>query len=130
MKKNNIFLLRKIAKSRSSMLTNLIRQYASGKISESALSSALNSLYNRSDSSRSSIIPKNMVTSPDPLYQQIYNLITKTFPHREEIRPDQIESYINTVSARAVTTERLSSYSNRGVQLVQVDAVIEFQSLF
>jgi len=125
MKKNNIFLLRKIAKSRSSMLTNLIRQYASGKISESALSSALNSLYNRSDSSRSSIIPKNMVTSPDPLYQQIYNLITKTFPHREEIRPDQIESYINTVSARAVTTERLSSYSNRGVQLVQVDAVID-----
>ncbi len=125
MKKNNLFLLHKIIKSRSSELTNLIRQYASGKLSDDKLRSALESIYNRPGSSRSSIITPNMVTSPDPLYNQIYNLITKTFPHRDELRPDQIESYTNTASARAVTTERLSSYAARGVQLVQVDAVID-----
>ena len=66
-----------------------------------------------------------LVTGPDPLYRQIYQTITSTHPLRTGLRQDQIESYANTVSARAATAERLAEYQNRGVKKVQIVAYID-----
>ena len=66
-----------------------------------------------------------LVTGHDPLYRQIYQTITSTHPLRTGLRQDQIESYANTVSARAATAERLAEYQNRGVKKVQIVAYID-----
>lgn len=111
------------------MLTDLIRQYAEGKINPKELEKALIKLYNRSGESRSTLSSGEpelpTVLGVDPLYQQVYDLITEHFPRKEELRPDQIDSYTNTVSARAATTERLSEYQSRGVEYVEVVAYLD-----
>lgn len=123
-------MFRKIAAAgRESLLTDLIRQYAKGEISDKELERALIKLYNRSGESRTTQtnaegeVPS--VLGVDPLYRQVYDLITEHFPKKEELRPEQLESYTNTVSARAVTTERLAEYQNRGVEYVEVVAYLD-----
>ncbi|HRS50778.1 MAG TPA: hypothetical protein P5222_08780 [Candidatus Cloacimonadota bacterium] len=131
-------ILKKITKStRAERLSRLIRAFLAGKISPKELEKQLETLYNRHGDARttlnqlvthnSELVTHNseLVTSPDPLYHQIYQLITATHPLRSGLRDDQIESYANTVSARAATTERLTEYQNRGVQKVKVVAYID-----
>jgi SPP1 gp7 family putative phage head morphogenesis protein len=127
----NYLILKKITKStRAERLSRLIRAFLTGKISPKELEKQLETLYNRHGDARTTLnqlVTHNseLVTSPDPLYHQIYQLITATHPLRTGLRDDQIESYANTVSARAATTERLTEYQNRGVKKVKVVAYID-----
>ncbi len=118
--------LRKIAKaSRSERLSAIIRRFADGRLDLIALENELSALYNRQGEDRSSTLNSGLSTGSDPLYRQILSLITSTFPKRDGLRDDQIESYTNTVSARANTTERLSEYASRGTSMVQVVAYFD-----
>ena len=132
MSAKKLLLLRKIAKaSRADKLSRLIRLFVSGKLSQTDLLAELETLYNRQGEARSSLNSQlstpgsQLAIGADPLYQQIYQTITSSYPRRGDLREDQITSYTNTVSARAATTERLSEYQNRGVQMVKVVAYID-----
>ncbi|HOH98825.1 MAG TPA: hypothetical protein PL188_11040 [Candidatus Cloacimonadota bacterium] len=128
----NLLFLRKIAKSsRADKLSRLIRLFVSGKLSQADLLAELETLYNRQGDARSTLNSQlstqgsQLAIGADHLYQQIYQTITSSYPRRGDLREDQITSYTNTVSARAATTERLSEYQNRGVQMVKVVAYID-----
>ncbi|MFA7542795.1 MAG: hypothetical protein WCY84_00335 [Candidatus Cloacimonadaceae bacterium] len=139
MKALKYILLNKIAKkSRAEQLTRLIHLFVSGKINEKQLMAQLEKLYNRSGEARNTLTPQlstlnsqpstlnsQLTTGKDLLYQQIYHSITSTYPKKEGLEAHQIESYANTVSARAATTERLSEYQNRGVHKVQIVAYLD-----
>jgi hypothetical protein len=132
MSAKKLLFLRKIAKaSRADKLSRLIRLFVSGKLSQTDLLAELETLYNRQGEARSSLNSQlstpgsQLAIGADPLYQQIYQTITSSYPRRGDLREDQITSYTNTVSARAATTERLSEYQNRGVQMVKVVAYID-----
>jgi hypothetical protein len=126
MKPIKLISLKKIAKaSRSERLSAIIRRYADGRYSLRELEGELSALYNRQGEDRSSTLNSQLSTDTDPLYRQVLSLITTTFPQRDGLRDDQIDSYINTVSARANTTERLSEYASRGTSLVQVTAYFD-----
>jgi len=131
MSAKNTLLLQKIArKSRAEKLSQLIRLFISGKLSQKQLQDALEGIYNRQGEARTTLnqlstLNSQLSTGHDPLYQQVYQTIASSYPRRGDLREDQIESYTNTVSARAVTTERLSEYQNRGVQMVKVVAYID-----
>lgn len=126
MKPIKLISLKKIAKaSRSERLSAIIRRYADGRYSLRELEGELSALYNRQGEDRSSTLNSQLSTDTDPLYRQVLSLITTTIPQRDGLRDDQIDSYINTVSARANTTERLSEYASRGTSLVQVTAYFD-----
>lgn len=130
MKTTKLFLLNKFAKqSRADNLSRLIRLFISGKISEKELESSLEKIYNRHGDSRASLGALGdlggKTIGSDPLYKEIYRTITSTYPRSGDLEPHQIESYTNTISARAATTERLTEYNKRGVQMVQVVAYID-----
>ncbi|MDD3536180.1 MAG: hypothetical protein PHC50_08560 [Candidatus Cloacimonetes bacterium] len=132
MKALKYILLNKIAKkSRAEQLTLLIHLFVSGKINEKQLMAQLEKLYNRSGEARNTLTPQlltlnsQLSTGKDPLYQQIYQSITSTYPKKEGLEAHQIESYANTVSARAATTERSREYQNRGVHKVQIVAYLD-----
>lgn len=110
---------RKLASaSREDLLSELIRRYLAGKLNSIELENELERLYN-------SGTPASSVLGTNPLYRQVHSLITEKYPVRGDIRPDQAESHANTVSARAVTQERLSEYTSRKVQMVKVVAYLD-----
>ena len=116
---------RKLASaSREDRLAELIRRYLSGKLSQPELKNELEHLYAQADVNNPSA-PDSPILGTNPLYQQVLSLVTDKYPVRGDIRPDQAESYANTVSARAVTQERLSEYTNRNVQMVKVVAYLD-----
>lgn len=116
----------KISKaSRSENLSSIIRSYAQGKSSLHELESELDALYNRRGEDRSSTLNSGLSTDKDPLYRQVLDLVTSSFPARGDLREDQIDSYVNTVSARANTTQRLSEYAARGTEMVKVVAYFD-----
>ncbi len=116
---------RKLASaSREDRLAELIRRYLSGKLSQPELKNELEHLYAQADINNHSA-PDSPILGTNPLYQQVLSLVTDKYPVRGDIRPDQAESYANTVSARAVTQERLSEYTNRNVQMVKVVAYLD-----
>lgn len=122
-----IILVNKLLKaSRSERLTAIIRRYIDGRLDETALKNELAALYNRADQLRSSSIPE-MVTSHNSIYNQVLDMILNKFPVSSpaDLRPDQIDSYANTISARAVTHERIIEYQKRGTQYVQVLAYLD-----
>jgi len=133
----NILKYRKLASAgRETLLSELIRRYMSGRLSQIELENELERLYNRQGDARATlnplvvpaeagIQPLPSVLGPDPLYKQVLSLITSFHPQRDGLREDQIDSYAATTSARAVTTERLSEYSSRGVQMVRVVAYLD-----
>lgn len=132
MKLSSLLKVRKFASAdRETLLTELIRRYLSGKLNQTELSNELERLYNRSGNSRTTLnsqfstLNSQLTIGSDPLYQQILNLITSTHPLRDGLSNAQIDSYANTTSARAVTTERLSEYASRGTQMVQVVAYLD-----
>jgi hypothetical protein len=115
----NLLKYRKLASaSREDLLSGLIRRYLAGKLSSIELENELERLYS-TGSQAASILGSN------PLYRQVHSLITEKYPVRGDIRPDQAESHANTVSARAVTQERLSEYASRGTQMVKVVAYLD-----
>lgn len=113
--------------SREARLSELIRRYVAGKLSDYELENELERLYNRPGAQRTSPMPSAppSVLGADPLYQNVLHLITSTYPRKQDLRPDQIESYANTTSARAASAERLSEYAGRGVQMVKVVAYLD-----
>lgn len=126
MKPLKLLTLRKIAKSsRSDRLSAIIRRYAQGKSSLGELETELESLYNRQGEDRTSVLESRLTTSPDPTYRQILDLVTSSFPSRGDLRDDQLDSYVNTVSARANTSERLSEYAARGTEKVKIVAYFD-----
>lgn len=113
---------RKLASaSREDVLSALIRRHLAGRLSNIELENELKSLYSQADLN----LQNSPILGSNPLYKQILSLITDKYPVRGDIRPDQAESYANTVSARAVTQERLSEYAARGTQMVKVVAYID-----
>lgn len=110
---------RKLASaSREDLLSELIRRYLAGKLNSIELEKELERLYNTGT-------PASSVRGTNPLYRQVHSLITEKYPVRGDIRPDQAESHANTVSARAVTQERLSEYTSRNVQMVKIVAYLD-----
>ncbi len=129
MKVTGMLKLRKMSKaSRAERLSAIIRRYADGRFNDSELEGELKALYNRQGESRSTLAEGDSldaVTGLDPVYQQVLALVKASYPQRGELREDQLDSYVNTVSARANTAERLSEYAARGTELVKVVAYID-----
>lgn len=124
----NLIVKSKLLKaSRSERLAAIIRRYLDGRLDERGLENELERLYNRAGEARASRVPVGRVTGVDPIYLQIKDMIVKRFPVRgvEDLRPDQLDSYANTISARAATHERLIEYQRRGTQYVQVVAYLD-----
>ena len=121
-----LFFYRKITKAgREDKLTSLIRRYATGSLKESQLLLELDNLYNRKGSERTTFPPVSPpkeagILFSSPLYLQIHSLVTQSFPRRDGLRADQIDSYANTASARATSLERLQEYQSRNVEYVKV----------
>ena len=120
---------RTLKSARSERLTDLIRRYAIGKLTEEEMTTEMELIYNRSGDERRSIGSDDIgaagVLDKDEIYERVYELVSNKFPVRGEIREDQAESYTNTVSAKAVTLERLGEYQQRGVEYVKVVAYID-----
>lgn len=131
MKLTKLLTIRKFASAdRETILTELIRRYLSGKLNQTELKNELEHLYNRQGNARTTLSTLSTSSTPstlasDPLYKQVLDLITSSHPLRDGLRDDQIDSYANTTSARAVTTERLSEYASRGTEMVQVVAYLD-----
>jgi hypothetical protein len=133
MKLTTLLKIRKFAAAdRETLLSELIRRYLSGRLNAHELENELERLYNRQGNARSTLTSRlpdlstpGLTLGSDPLYRQILDLITSTHPQREGLRDDQIDSYANTTSARAVTTERLAEYASRGTEMVQIVAYLD-----
>lgn len=124
MKAIKLLKYQKYAKvGRAARLRGIIERYVSGRYGDAELRGELERLYGEVASGE--VASGENVLGEDKLYQEVYRLIKESYPKGGDLRVDQIESYTNTVSARAATTERLSEYAGRGVQMVQVVAYLD-----
>lgn len=128
MLKRILYWQKLVKANRREMLTQLLLRFLGGRISAREMFRSLEKLYNRSGEERITIpggTGLERVTGRDPLYLDIRDTIRRTYPRKQNMRPDLAESYVHTTVSRAVTTERMHEYQRRGVQKVQVVAYID-----
>jgi hypothetical protein len=128
MLKRILYWQKLVKANRREMLTQLLLRFLGGRISAREMFRSLEKLYNRSGEERITIpggTGLERVTGRDPLYLDIRDTIRRTYPRKQNLRPDLAESYVHTTVSRAVTTERMHEYQRRGVQKVQVVAYID-----